>query len=83
MYKAKKKKKVTKSIYSVAFRFWQNKAEYFCMISAPVEVVKYRLKEVFDRAFVNKKELPKSNPFLVLNENISYTISKVKETVND
>lgn len=83
MYKAKKKKKVTKSTYSISFRFWQNSIEYFCMISAPVEVEKYRLKEIFDRAFVNKKELPKSNPFLTLNQNVSYTISKVKETVND
>ena len=47
------------------------------------DLARDRLKEIFDRAFVNKKELPKSNPFLTLNQNVSYTISKVKETVND
>lgn len=83
----KKQKKIKQTTKQTIFRFWNNKVEYFCIITSPVDIPKYRLKEIFDRTFVGLKEsqvsiLQSYINFKQLDPDIIYEIKPVKETQN-
>lgn len=81
-YNRKKTRKPSTMHYQ--FRFFNGGIQYICLITSPVSVPKYRIKEVFDRTFVGKKELQLSVlstyiDFKRLHEDITYEIQTVKE----
>lgn len=83
----KKQKKIKQTIKETIFRFWNNGIEYFCTITSPVDIPKYRLKEVFDKTFVGLKEprisiLQSFTNFKKLSSDITYEIKPVKEIEN-
>lgn len=79
----RKSKQIDKS---VSYRFWNTGVEYMCNITAPVAIPNYRLKEVFDRNFVGKKDICQLthgvHEFEKLSPSITYEIKPVKETQN-
>ena len=83
----KKQKKTKQTIKETIFRFWNNGLEYFCIITSPVDIPKYKLKEIFDRTFVGLKEprisiLQSFTTFKEVNPDITYEIKPVKEKEN-
>lgn len=83
MHKKRKQPKVTTKEKN--YRFWNCGVEYICNVIAPVSIPDYRLKEVFNRTFVGKKDMsvvtsPITN-FRALHKDIDYTIKPVKEIV--
>ena len=83
-FKSKKRKTFKKpTTKETVFRFFNNHIQYVCVITAPVFVEKYRLKEVFDNTFVGLKEditkMPESNNFLKLHQEITYKVMTAKE----
>ena len=72
----KQKKKITQAFKQVSFPFWNNNKQYKCIVTSPINIENYRLKEVFDNTFVCKKEDTTKilNAFASLDEKICYEI---------
>lgn len=79
----KKQKKIKQTIKETIFRFWNTGIEYFCIITSPTDIPKYRLKEVFDKNFIGKKDIyvleHGISDFKKLSEDITYEVKPVKE----
>lgn len=76
-----KKKTIKLPTAEHVFRFFNNSIEYFCVIKAPVDIPKYRIKEIFDQNFVGKKiqNFDKvGNPFYKVSHDITYFVTPVK-----
>lgn len=80
MYKKRKQAKLT--VKDKSYRFWNCGIEYICKITSPTSIPDYRIKEVFDRTFVGKRNMSvvtKPMAFSSLSQDIDYIITPVKE----
>lgn len=53
--------------------------QYMLLVTSPIDVLPYRIKEIVDGNFVGKKEAVTFNPdvFCKLNPDITYTVTEV------
>lgn len=84
MYRTRKRKAPKVIEQTLNFRFFNGGQQYVCSVTAPIDIPKYRIKEVFDRTFVGKKAtelsvLSSYTVFKALHRDISYTVQTIKE----
>ena len=83
-FRQKKRKQPKPQTKEVQFRFFNGGIQYICLITSPVTVENYRLKEVFDNTFVGLKEtqisiLQTYTNFKRLHKDITFEVKTVKE----